>query len=77
MGWGSIVGGMNSNLTAPQLEPITVSVKEAMRLSGLSKATIFKKLAGGPLKRVKVGSSTLVTYASLKAMLRPVDEDEA
>jgi hypothetical protein len=52
-------------------EPLTVTVKEACRLSGLSVSTLYEKMAAEPpqLERRKVGARTLIVYASLKKML--------
>jgi hypothetical protein len=55
------------------LPPITVSVKEAKRLSGLGTTTIYKLIKAGRLEKVKVESRTLITYASLSAVLNPQD----
>jgi hypothetical protein len=53
------------------LEPLTVTVKEACRLTGLSVSTLYKKMAAEPpqLERRKVGARTLIVYASLKKLL--------
>ena len=52
-------------------EPLTVTVKEACRLSGLSFSTIYEKMGAEPpqLERRKVGKRTLIVYASLKKLL--------
>lgn len=54
-----------------ELEPLTVTVKEAKRLSGLSQSTLYEMMADGRLIRTKIGSRTLITYASLKKLLAP------
>ena len=53
------------------LEPLTVTVKEACRLSGLSVSTLYEKMGAEPpqLERRKVGKRTLIVYASLKKLL--------
>jgi hypothetical protein len=53
------------------LEPLTVTVKEACRLTGLSVSTIYEKMGAEPpqLERRKVGKRTLIVYASLKKLL--------
>jgi excisionase family DNA binding protein len=52
-------------------EPITVTVQEAIRLSGLSNTTIYKLIGEKKLEIIKVGARTLVTFQSLKALLQP------
>jgi Helix-turn-helix domain len=54
---------------ATQPEPITVSVAEAMRLSGLGLTKIYELINDGRVKTVKVDQRRLVVYASLKAFL--------
>ncbi len=48
---------------------LTVTIKEAKRISGLSHVTIYKQIKLGKLRIVKVGRRTLVTYASLRGLL--------
>jgi hypothetical protein len=53
-------------------EPLTVSVEEAKRhLGGISTATVYRLMAkeDGGLEKRKVGSRTLITWASLKGLL--------
>ena len=46
--------------------PLTVSVKEAARLSGLSKTTIWKCISSGLLRSTSVGRNRLVHFSSLE-----------
>jgi excisionase family DNA binding protein len=46
-------------------ERLTVTVREAIELSGLSNTTLYKLIGQGRLRTVKVGGRTLITYASL------------
>jgi hypothetical protein len=52
-------------------EPLAVSVEEAKRhLGGISTATVYRLLARpNGLEKKKVGSRTLITWASVKALL--------
>ena len=53
-------------------EPLAVSVEEAKRhLGGISTATIYRLMSKheGGLEKRKVGSRTLITWASVKALL--------
>ena len=49
------------------LQPLTVSIPEAVRLSGLSRSEIYRQLAAGRINARKSGSRTLVIWASLQA----------
>ncbi len=59
---------------ASPLKPITVTVKQALRLSGLGCSTIYKLMANGTLARRKIGHRTLITYESLERLLTPKSE---
>lgn len=50
-------------------QPITVTIKRAVELSGLSQPTLYRRMADGSLDAVKVKGSTLIKYRSLRAML--------
>jgi excisionase family DNA binding protein len=52
-------------------DPITVTITEARRLSGLSNTTVYKLIGEGSLAIVKVGTRTLVTFESLRRLLAP------
>jgi excisionase family DNA binding protein len=52
-------------------DPITVTIAEARRLSGLSNTTVYKLIGEGRLAVVKVGTRTLVTFDSLQRLLDP------
>jgi excisionase family DNA binding protein len=48
---------------------LTVTVKEAARLSGLSRTTVWKHISSGLLRSTSVGRSRLVHFASLEALV--------
>lgn len=51
-------------------EPLAVSVPEARRqLGDLSVATLYRMIDRGQLERRKVGGRTVITMASIKALL--------
>ena len=56
------------------LKPLTVTVKQAMSLSGLGCTTLYKLMADGTLMRRKIGSRTLISYESLERLLTPKSE---
>jgi excisionase family DNA binding protein len=52
-------------------DPLSITIAETLRLSGLGRSTIYECLKDGRLQAVHVGRRTLVTYASLKRLLTP------
>lgn len=53
----------------PLRDPLTVTVQEARRLSGLGLTSVYKLIGDGRLRVVKVRGRTLVRYDSLKTLL--------
>jgi excisionase family DNA binding protein len=51
------------------IEPITCTVPEACRVSGLSRATIYRLAGDKKIKLIKVGTRTLVRLDTLRASL--------
>jgi excisionase family DNA binding protein len=54
---------------AGEAEPLTVTVREAARLTGLCKSTIHNLISAKKLAATKVGTRRLVVYSSLKKLL--------
>lgn len=52
------------------LEPLTVRVVTAVRITGLSRSRIYELIQSGDLETKKVGRATLIGYASLKKLTR-------
>lgn len=52
-------------------DPLTVTIREAKRLTGLSHVTLYKLMKEGRLTHTKVGRRTLVGYASLRDLTIP------
>lgn len=57
---------MNDHTTEPELEPLTVRVATAVRITGLSRSRIYELIQAGDIKVTKIGRATLVQYQSLK-----------
>jgi excisionase family DNA binding protein len=55
------------------IEPLTITVGTACRLSGLGPTKLWELVRGGQLKSVYVGRRRLIEYQSLKEMLTPKD----
>ncbi len=50
------------------VEPICVRVPVAVKLTGISRSTLYELIADGEIEVVKVGRSTFIRYASLKRL---------
>lgn len=60
-----------TRLTSPgtSIEPISVKIPEAVRLSGLSRSRIYELMRSGDIEYAKVGSSTLILLESLRGFI--------
>ena len=61
--------GMNGEEAVP-IEPISVRIPEAVRMTGLSKSKIYQLIASGDIEAAKVGRATVVFVDSLRSFLR-------
>jgi excisionase family DNA binding protein len=52
-----------------QMKPVTVTVENALRLSGLGRTKLYELMNQGRLKTVKIGRRRLVVFASLEALV--------
>lgn len=60
----------DSSLPRPFLaEPISVRIPEAVRITGLSRSRLYELMKSGDIEFIKVGSSTLILVASLRAFV--------
>ena len=53
------------------LQPLAYSIKDACRLSSLSKTKIYQLAKEGSLDLVKVNRRSMITAASLRRLLEP------
>lgn len=51
-----------------KIEPLTVRISTAVRITGFSRSRIYELIQSGDLETVKVGRATLVNYRSLKGL---------
>lgn len=51
-----------------QLKPITITINEALRVSGLGRTKLYELIGSGTLKTITIGRRRLVVYASLEAL---------
>ena len=61
---------------APQIEPLTVRIPEALRLTGIGRSKLYQLIKSGDVQTVKIGTATLVVMASLRRLVR-VDQPES
>jgi excisionase family DNA binding protein len=59
----------NANARTGPVEPISVRIPEAVRLTGLSRSRIYELMASGDIQFAKVGSSTLIMVRSLRQFI--------
>lgn len=52
-----------------KIEPLTVRILTAVRITGLSRSRIYELIQSGDLDTVKVGRATLVKFSSLKLLV--------
>ncbi|MBU1607184.1 MAG: helix-turn-helix domain-containing protein [Alphaproteobacteria bacterium] len=50
-------------------EPISYNISEAVRVSGLSRTTLYKLIHEKRLEKRKIGKRTLIPAASLRALI--------
>lgn len=60
--------GPASQLQLP-LDPLTVRIPVAMRLTGIGRSKLYELIKAGDLQTVKIGTATLVTMASLRRLV--------
>jgi excisionase family DNA binding protein len=51
------------------IEPISIRIPEAVRLTGLSRSRVYELMRSGDIHYAKVGSSTLILVDSLRRFL--------
>ena len=61
---------MTDRALEKELEPLTVRVFTAVRITGLSRSRIYELIQSGDLETTKVGRATLIGYESLKRLTR-------
>lgn len=51
------------------IEPISVRIADAIRLTGIRRSKLYELIAAGDLETVKIGRCTLIPMASLHALI--------
>ena len=60
-------------MTESQIEPISVRIREACRLTGVGRSKLYELIASGEVETVKIGRITLVPMSSLRALIARPD----
>jgi excisionase family DNA binding protein len=60
---------MTAGLRLPDLDPISVRVPDAVRLTGLSRSRLYELMRSGEIEYVKVRGSTLFPYDGLRRFI--------
>ncbi|WP_207803030.1 MerR family transcriptional regulator [Roseicella frigidaeris] len=55
--------------TIEKIEPLAVPLARAPAITGLSRSTIYREVARGNLRLLKVGRTSLLDMASVRAFL--------
>lgn len=61
----------------PATVPLTITIRRAQELSGLSRITINRAIWSGKLKSSTVGSRRLIEYASFMKLIGVEDKAQA
>lgn len=59
---------MIDHKTEQALQPLTVRVATAVRITGLSRSRIYELIQSGDLETIKVGRATLIQFQSLRKL---------
>jgi excisionase family DNA binding protein len=57
-------------LTIPA-PPLTLTVQDALRVTGIGRTTLYKLIDTGQVRRVKVGKRTLIPFDDLQKLVTP------
>lgn len=52
------------------IEPISVRIPDACRLTGIGRSKLYELIASGDLEVVKIGAMTLVPFESLRHLIK-------
>ena len=51
------------------MEPLTVRIKTAVKLTGIGRSTLYELIQSGEIETVKIGRSTLIPYRCIKRLV--------
>jgi hypothetical protein len=61
--------GAPSTPASTPVEPISVRITDAIRLTGIRRSKLYELMASGHLEVVKIGRCTLIPMDSLRALI--------
>jgi excisionase family DNA binding protein len=56
-------------MSEPPVEPISVRIREACRLTGIGRSKLYELIDSGEVNIVKIGRITLVPMTSLRGLI--------
>jgi excisionase family DNA binding protein len=65
----AVSGKPRSVVSYPEHPPLTVTVNEAKRISGLGRSKLYELIKQGRLESVRVDDRRLINWASLRRLL--------
>ena len=54
------------------MDPVTVTIQNAVHILGLGRTTIYELIGQGKLKTIKIGRRRLITTDSIRALIAGV-----
>lgn len=58
-----------AELYALPIEPISVRIATAVKLTGIPRTTLYELIKSGAIETVKIGRSTFIPYRSIKRLV--------
>lgn len=58
-----------ADLNDMPIEPISVRVSTAVKLTGIPRTTLYELIKSGEIETVKIGRSTFIPYRCLKRLI--------
>ena len=59
---------------AAPCNPLAVTIREASRLTGLGRTTLYQLIAGKKLKLKKIGRRSLIVFQSLRELIEEAED---
>lgn len=63
------VGEVLSVEECPPIEPLSVRIAMAVKLTGIGRSTLYELINSGEIETVKIGRSTFIPYRCLKRLI--------
>ena len=66
---GRIAAEARAELETLPIDPISVRIATAVKLTGIGRSTIYELIGSGQIETVKIGRSTFIPYRCLKRLI--------